>query len=144
MLAYKFWAWLKFIVAFALSAAIFALVCLFNSSAFPLESDKEYYLYSSSSQSLIVKTVDFADLPYVKGECARVETENGNAYLEKILAHYGAAVLKTERFDDGISYYCYSPKLKNKLLVDGAAVNLHIVVKPTEVLLGTPVIFGGY
>lgn len=144
MFAYKFTAWLKFALSASVAAAVLFFVFLFNTSVFPFAEDKEYYLYSPTSQACIVKKVGLSDLPYIKGECARVETGNSEEYLAKTIEKYAARVVKTEVFDGGKSYYCYSPKINWQTVLDGETVNLHIVVKDGEILLGSPIIFGGY
>ncbi len=144
MWAYKVVGWLKFVFAFSVALCVFACVCAFNLSAFPFEEDKEYYLYSASSQAKIVDAVKISDLPYIKGERVRVQTREGEGFLQAALEKYAATILKTENFDDGVCYYCYSPKLKNQMLLDGKVVNLHIVVKKSEVVMGTPIVFGGF
>ena len=144
MWAYKLSAWLRFVLAVLLAVGIFIFASVFSLSAFPQESDKEYYLYTPSSQAEIANQVSVFKLLYIKGECARVECADAQAYLQATIEKYNAEVVKVESFDGGISYYCYSPKLKNPVLLDGAFVNLHIVVKGSSILLGTPLVFGGY
>ena len=63
-----------------------------------------------------------------------------------MLSRYDAEIVFTEKFDEagGISYYCYSPKLKKPILLDGKFVNLHVVVKSEDIVLGSPIVFGGY
>lgn len=144
MRIYVFFSWIRFIISVCLALFVLGGVCLFNLSAFPFYGDKEYYLYSASSQAEIRTELSFSDFFFLKGERARVETSDGYALFQETLIRYDAKVLKMEEGDFGVSYYCYSPKLKNGLLLDGQTVNLQIVIKRNEVLLATPIIFGGY
>ena len=144
MRGYYFFSWIRGTVATLICLGVFCAVCALNYSAFPLYGGKEYYLYSASSGAEITREVSLADLPFLKGERACVETTDGNRVLEETLARYNAEILRTETGEFGVSYYCYSPKLKNGLILEGKTINLHIVVKTGEVLLGTPIIFGGY
>ena len=142
MVAYKLTAFLRFICALFICGVILFPVCLLSFSPFPFEQEKEYYLYSFSSQANIVNDPTPLDLLFVTGKSVRVETEEVN--LDELLSHYGAKVLFTERLDGAVSYYCYSPKLKSPVVLDGKSVNLHIIVKDKELVLGSPVVFGGY
>ena len=142
MVAYKLTAFLRFICALFVCGVILLPVCLLSFSVFPFEREKEYYLYSFSSQANIVNAPTPFDLLFVTGESVRLETEGIN--LEELLSNYGAKVIFTENMDDSVSYYCYSPKLKSPVVLDGKSVNLHIIVKDKEVVLGSPVVFGGY
>jgi hypothetical protein len=100
----------------------------------------EYYLYSFSSQAKIVKDVNLLDLLYVKGE--KIQTEETE--VEVLLREYKANVVFQENFEDGVSYYCYSPNLKTPVCIDGKFVNLQIVIKNGVSILATPLAFGGY
>ena len=139
----------KTIFSVLLSAILFLFMAMLTVTAFPFEGEKEYYLSSASSQSLIKSNLVMTDLPLLRGESARVAVEcesaqSEQAYFNEILAKYKASVLKVERFEDGTSYYCYSAKLKRGVNLDGVTVNLHVVIKANEIALGTPIIFGGY
>ncbi|MBE5753653.1 MAG: hypothetical protein E7343_06310 [Clostridiales bacterium] len=142
MVAYKLTAFLRFICALFVCGVILLPVCLLSFSVFPFEREKEYYLYSFSSQANIVTDPTPLDLLFVTGESARIKTEEAN--LDELLSFYDAKVLFTENLDGAVSYYCYSPKLKSPVVLDGKSVNLHIIVKDKEIVLGSPVVFGGY
>ena len=139
----------KTIFAFAVSVVLFLSIVLLSATAFPFEGQKEYYLSSASSQSLIKSELSLSDLPLLRGESVRVslegETANSQqAYLNELLEVYKATILKMETCEDGISYYCYSARLRQGVSLDGVTVNLHIVVKDREMVVGTPLVFGGY
>lgn len=141
---YKMMAWLRYVFAIGLAFGVFSFAVLFQISSFPYAKDKEYYLYSPSSQAEIKTELELKDLLHIKGERVKLETTDGEKYLHSLIARYAADVIKMEQFDGGTSYYCYSPKLKTPILLDGAHVNLHIVVKEKEMLIATPLVFGGY
>ena len=135
---------MRYALAVSLSFGVFSFVVFFQISSFPYATEKEYYLYSPSSQAQIKTELSVDDLLYIKGECAKIETSDGENCLQELIARYAANVIKIEQFDGGMSYYCYSSKLKTPILLDGAYVNLHIVVKEKEILIATPLVFGGY
>lgn len=139
----------KTFFAVLLSIILFLFVAILTTTAFPFEGQKEYYLSSASSQSLIKSEISLTDLLLLRGESVRftVEYETEKAkqtYLNDILTKYKAKVLKVENYEDGISYYCYSAKLKRGVNLDGVTINLHVVIKEDGITLGTPLIFGGY
>ena len=75
MVAYKLTAFLRFICALFICGVILLPVCLLSFSPFPFEREKEYYLYSLSSQANIVNEPALLDLLFVTGESARIKTE---------------------------------------------------------------------
>ena len=133
----------KWLVALILSAVVFLSIAILNATAFPLKGEKEYYLYTSSSQAEIKSDVSILELSFVCGKSVRINNAT-DGVLEDVLIRYSARVVKVEEFAGGVSYYCYSPKLKKGIVIDGVAVNLQIAVKGESVVLGTPIIFGGY
>ena len=137
---YRLTVFFKFLGGLCVGLTVLVVVFLFNFSAFPNEKKTEYYLYSPSSQSKIVTEISVLDLLFLKGERVEVAERELGALLEK----YGASVVFCEEFVDGVSYYCYSPTLKTPILIGGKFVNLQIVVKESGVVLGSPVVFGGY
>lgn len=132
----------KWLGSLLLSVVVFLSVTILSATAFPLEGEKEYYLYASSSQAVIKSDVSILDLPFVHGESVRINSADG--VLEDVLIKYSARVVRVEEFAGGVSYYCYSPKLKKGIVIEGVAINLQIAVKGESVVLGTPIIFGGY
>ena len=143
MLFFRIMDYFKWLSALILSVVLFFPIALLNLTAFPFEGDKEYYLYTPSSNAQIKNDVNLSDLPFIRGE--RVILSNlSSEDLASILARYSANVIKEEEFLGGVSYYCYSPKLEGGIMIDGEVVNLQIAIKKDSVVLGTPIIFGGY
>lgn len=143
MWRFKVLEFVKWFVAITISLVLFFAVAFLNATAFPLIGVKEYYLYSPSSQAQIKREVGILDLPFLRGESVRVTCQT-DGVLEVVLAQYSASIVKVEEFCDGVSYYCYSPKLKKGIVIDGVMINLQIAVRGEEVVMGTPIIFGGY
>ena len=146
---FSVWNFLKTIFAFAVSVVLFLSIVLLSATAFPFVGQKEYYLSSATSQCLIKPCLILTDLPFLRGESIRVtlddETANSQqAYLNELLEVYKATILKVETFEDSVSYYCYSARFRQGVSLDGVTVNLHIVVKDREMVVGTPLVFGGY
>lgn len=63
---------------------------------------------------------------------------------EELISRFRAKILFTEEAAGVVNYYCYSPLLKNTVLIGGKTVNLHIACSGSETAAGTPVIFGGF
>ena len=140
---FKVLEFLKWLIALVICAVVFFAIAVLNTTAFAFEGEKEYYLYTPSSQAQIKKEVAIFELPFLRGESVRINGAS-NEILEETLARYGATVVKVEECSGGVSYYCYSSKLKGGLVIDGMTVNLQIAMKGKTTVLGTPIIFGGY
>lgn len=133
-----------------LSVLICAFFCLFfytlsvcKLSA--LSGKRTFYLYSKSSQATITQTLPLLELHQIKGESvAFALQENPQTLLENILQRYGAKVEFIEQIGDSVSYYCYTKKWSNTLILKGKAVNLHIAIDTASAVVGTPIIFGGF
>ena len=136
---------LKWLIALILSVALFLAVSFLNATAFPFKGEKEYYLYSVSSQAQIKQAINPLEIPFICGESISIPNPS-NEFLDGVLTRYRASIVKVEESEESgvVSYYCYSPKLKRGILIDGVFVNLHVVVKVECVVLGSPIIFGGY
>ena len=132
----------KWLGSLLLAFVVFLSIVVLKASAIPFEGKKEYYLYTSSSQAVIKSDVSILDLPFVRGESVRINSADG--VLEDVFIKYSARIVKVEEFAGGVSYYCYSPKLKKGIVIEGVAINLQIAVKGESLVLGTPIIFGGY
>lgn len=143
MWIFKTVEFLKWLIALTVAVVLFFAVAFLNVTAFPFEGDKEYYLYDASSQARVKQAVTAIEIPFIRGERVELDYESGEI-LEQILERYTASVVKVEENAGVVSYYCYSPKLKRGIVIDGAVVNLQIAVKAESMVLGTPIIFGGY
>lgn len=134
--------------------------------------ESTYYLYSASSQAEIKQALSLSDLAQLKGEsavyvfeaqgtsfenallndctqAAGEETllrmnESAAEFASELIAGYGAKLCFAEEIGGTLSFYCYSPRLKGGVILDGRKINLHIAVRAESVAVGTPIIFGGY
>lgn len=132
-----------------LACAFFLCACVFvritNVCAFSAFSgEREFYLYSASSQAKTKRTLGLGELGDIKGESITLDGVERNAFLKETLEAYTACVLWEETCADTTSYYCYSPRLQGGVLLNGKTVNLHIAFSKDKAKLGTPLIFGGF
>jgi hypothetical protein len=145
-------------------------VYLIHASSFT-GGESTYYLYSASSQAQIKQALSLADLAHLKGESAvyvfekeRAENAAGTpvneyasmeealpeagasafAFAEDFISAYDAKLCFAEEIGGTLSFYCYSPRLKGGVILNGRKINLHIAVRAESVAVGTPIIFGGY
>ena len=112
-----------------------------------LQGERIFYLRSASSQGLRVTKLNLKNLLEVEGESVRFglsAQENGEEKAQEIMQAYGAETVFIESVCGVTSYYCYTPKWGNGLVIDGRLVNLHIAISSVEAVVGTPIIFDGY
>ena len=111
------------------------------------QGEREFYLDSLSSQSLVKTKLTAWDLFRVKGEsvCFTI-TEEGEAFAYALVERYGGEILFTEEIDGTISHFAYIPAWGQGITLYGKQINLHIAVSADERLckVGTPIIFGGF
>ncbi len=131
----------KTAIAFALAAGFFCLLRIAYAERFPtLEGERNYYLYSPSSQATIAEKLPVDKLGFLTGES--VALDGGDP--KEIFASYGAELLFVESAEGITSYYGYSDRLAGGKLIAGRLVNLHVAKKGTRVVVGSPLIFGGF
>ena len=112
-----------------------------------VETGREYYLYTPSSQAKIVERLSFTDYFSLVGEKYTLRFPSAaaaNAYAENLLAEKGAQTLMEERVAGVRSIYAYTAGGRGGVQLFGGRVNLHLAVCGEEVQVGTPIIFGGY
>ena len=113
-------------------------------SALPVFAGGEgYELYLGDNSSAPVLMTDDPALDKlthtVVGESARFE---GDRY-EELKERFRAKLLFSECMDGATHYYLYSPLLGSGVEIKGHSVNLHIAVRESRTVAGTPLIFGG-
>lgn len=129
-------------------AAAIALFVFLSFSAFSvcklsaIEGEKTFFLDSASSQGVRATELSPFQLFRVKGESVCIKTDENT--LERILSLYDAKVRFTEKVSGVTSYYCYTEKWSNGIMINGVKINLHIAVGESQTFVGTPIIFGGY
>ena len=110
-------------------------------------TEREYYLFSPSSQATIQRGVEPCDYFYVTGEKAvfLFETEeDAGRYAMKLLKAQDATVVFEEVVADVRSMYAHTKRIGTGVRIGGAYINLHIVLSGKQVQVGTPIVFGGY
>ena len=119
-------------------------------SSFP--GERVFYLNASSSQALQKERLTIPDLFFVEGERITLPIEDleedryemSEKIARYIAKEFDAKILLQESASDVISYYAYAPSIKDSIRVRGYSVNLHVAVGNGRVVIGTPIIFGGY
>ena len=117
-----------------------------------LKGERTFYLDSASSQGLRKSSLSIGELHRVKGECVRLDltAQDGGKYALneefalEIIRAYGAEIVFKEETCGQVSYYCYTPRFDNGLLLYGQRVNLHVAVGENACTVGTPIIFDGF
>lgn len=103
----------------------------------------EVYLGKGGSLSQI-QTIDVKDYPYYSGVYGQsFKTDLNEFDLKSFLDDFDAKVIFTESIDEGVSYYAYSPKIKERVNLKGKTINLQIFVG-TTVTVGAPLIYGSF
>lgn len=110
-----------------------------------------YTLYSASSSGCFTDNPDFLQLLAVRGEAAVYEfSAENSASREEILnavsKKLNAEVRFTEEAGGAVSYYCYSDKIgaARAKKIGNCFVNLQVVFRGGDTILGVPLVFGGY
>ena len=111
-----------------------------NASVFKDESNLSLYASKNSSRIVLLQNNDF--LRTIKAETCTFSRQEFD--LEQVLIKYDARLVGIEKIDEGINYYCFSEKIKNRQTVGNLKVNLHIFVGESIVKLGSPYIYDGY
>ncbi len=110
-----------------------------------LSGERLFYLYSPSSQATIKPRLSILDCFFVQGESVRVSLDgDGARKAEEIIKQMQAELLFTEEAGGVLSYYAYAKNLGGGIVVSGTKVNLHIAVADGRLVVGTPIIFGGF
>lgn len=92
-------------------------------------------IYSSSEAAPILR-LTLSDL---SGECAAYSRLNTEEFLRSV----NGEIVFTEEVDGAVNYYCRAD-LPYSITLYGEEINLHICVTDERVLVGSPIIFGGY
>lgn len=140
----------KIIKNAAVAISILFIACgMLISQRTPLFSDyaKEYTLYFNDGSFGAGKKVNDKEYPFfggVKGESCVAYIEPSCESVDKILRDMEAKCVFKESTAYGTSYYCYSPKVKYREYLNGKAVNLHLFLGDDRLIMGAPLIYGGY
>ena len=130
---------------FAAALIVCSLVILPKRLAFDGGDRYSFYIGNTSKNCRVV-TTDGVRAPFtrltlksVSGESATYSSLDWQAYLKEV----NGKVLFCEELSDSVNYYC-TADLPYSVELYGKTVNLHICVKENTVIMGTPIIFGGY
>ncbi len=151
-----FYRWRNFIcVVLAVGVCLFTAFCVRAVNIVrlaDLKGERTFYLDSASSQGLRKNSLTVFELHRVKGECVRLDLSakdggryaNNQEFALKIIRAYDAEILFKEEVCGQVSYYCYTPRFDNGLLLYGQRVNFHVAVGESVCVVGTPIIFDGF
>ena len=110
-----------------------------------LSGARLFYLYSPSSQATIKEKLSLLDCFFIKGESVSLVLENdGDLQAKNIIKQSSAKLLLIEQAGGVCSYYAYSKNLGDGVVVNGQKVNLHVAISGERLVVGTPIIFGGF
>ncbi len=144
---WKIMSVLKTWIAIALVFATFVLVAGLNVCRFSaIEGERTFYLDSASSQGLRKQTLCFSDIFRIRGESVRFRTNglSAEAIANKLAEEYDAKIFLREEVGGVISFYAYTERWSDYVVVAGRKINLHIAVNADMGTLGSPIIFDGY
>lgn len=63
--------------------------------------------------------------------------------IDEFLKSVNGDVVKVQKLSDSVNYYC-TADLPYSVELFGTSINLHICVREDSVMVGSPIIFGGY
>lgn len=101
------------------------------------EGSKNCRVVTTDGESASITRLTLSD---VCGESASYPSDYD---WQNLLASLNGDVLFTEELDDSVNYYCKA-NLPYSVNLYGKEVNLHICVKQSGIMVGSPIIFGGY
>lgn len=135
------------ITAALIAAALIALAITVLPQRLAFRGGEYYSFYlgdTSKNCKIITASGDKAmltrlTLNKICGESATYSSFDWQGYLNEI----GGKILFKEELSDSVNYYCEAD-LPYSIELYGKKVNLHICVKDNGVMLGSPIIFGGY
>ena len=110
-------------------------------------TEREYYLFSPSSQAAMQADVELCEYFCITGEKAVFlfdTEEDAGRYAMKLLKTQAATVVFEESVADVRSMYAHTKRIGTGVRIGGAYINLHIVLSGKRVQVGTPIVFGGY
>ncbi len=143
----------KFKAAIKTAAAIFAAAAIFFALyALPKKpvfggGERYCFFVGDTSANCRVVTAE-ADRAYLakltlSGVCGESAIYPPTYDWQSILSGANGRVLFCEKLSDSVNYYCKAD-LPYSVELYGEEVNLHICVKGDAIVVGAPIIFGGY
>ena len=100
-----------------------------------------YFESGSLGAGTNVGAAEYSRFNGIKGESCVIDPMYS---AEQVIADFGAECVFTEKTEAGVSYYCYSPRIKYREYIGGRAVNLHVFEGKERLMVGAPMIYGSY
>ncbi len=112
------------------------------------------YLYSNSlfflEEAIIVKGgkssgsfTSEINCPYIEKDGVYKSFDKSYNY-SNLLKSYGAKLLFIESCNGVTNYYYYSKKISSKEVFKNKKVNIQVAVTSDNIVIGSPIIYGGY
>ena len=159
-----FWCRLKYFLqtlcALAIALGALGVVCTAKISRFSdIQGERVYYLQSASSQGLRKESLSLFDFPSIRGESVRFALQDGvesegegvvEDFVADMVKKYKATIIFKEEITGVTSYYGYTAKWADGVVINGKKINLHIAISTAEnngerlCVVGSPIIFDGY
>ena len=153
MFLYRLKNFIYVAVAVVFSLLVFMAMKTANVSRLSsIQGERVFFLDSASSQGLMKEELSLVELGRVKGECVSfsLNTYEGGRYAlsediaQAIAKEFDAKILLKEEIAGGTSYYCYTSRWQDHILIEGQIINLHVAVSNGQCSVGAPIIFGGF
>ena len=134
----------------------FLLICVYHLQEYTpvFASDRGSYTFYLGSKSSSAKTVTASavdakktakQLDGITGEKIFFEDKTyGENYALKIVKNLNAKKVFSERVENTVCEYYYTPKIYCFVLIKNKRVNLHVVKSVHGVSVATPLVFDGY
>lgn len=100
-----------------------------------------YSSYNSSGKITDVKDRPLFSVLVRCGEACYLDSEDD---YKKLLDDFNAQIKITEKTENGVSFYAYSPKIDNFVIINGQKINLQIHIKDEVIKVASPIILGSF
>lgn len=144
MLKIKFAAKIFLTLALA-TLTLFGVTTLLHAPIFGKGENYRFYVGNTSKNCKEIITTHaqaFITKPFLSqlnGESVTVRKVD----LQELLNNVDGKILFCEQLEDSINYYCQA-KLPYSITLYGKQINMHVCIKNDEVIIASPIIFGGY
>lgn len=144
MLKIKFAAKIFLTLALA-TLTLFCLTTLLHKPIFGKGENYRFYVGDTSKNCKEIITTHaqaYITKPFLSqlnGESVTVRKVD----LQELLNKVDGKIVFCEQLEDSVNYYCQA-NLPYSITLYGTQINLHICIKNEEVIIASPIIFGGY
>ncbi len=143
------------VVSVCICVAVCVAICAVRAVKICVEApelvflSRNFYLYSPSSQAEIKKELAWYEWSEIEGESVEYAILEGAgtdllAYAREKFQDLGGVEAFVEEVDGTVSVYGYAPKLYGGITLYGERVNLHVAARADRLVVGSPIIFGGF